>query len=127
MITTHYNNSTKILEVTFTGDITVQEMKNYIVSLRENKDLPSKLRILSDASKAKFAERVSKNDLIDFLNENKKTLSRMEYVYDAYVITGTFETALGVLYKTLNTIKNYSFNVFSTKEAAYNWLSIKGD
>jgi len=125
MITTNYNTSTKILEVKFTGEISIQDMKNYIISVRENKSLPSRLLILSDASEAKFATKVKKNDLLEFLSENKKTLSQKEYIYDAFIISGTFETALGFLYKGINHIKNYSFNVFSTKEAASVWLNLK--
>lgn len=127
MISYEFNKSEKILEVKFSGSISIDDMNGYILSLRNDLSLPSRLRILSDATEAKFAEKISKNDLISFLNENKKTLEQKDYVYDAFVISGTFETALGMIYKNLNNMKNYSFNIFSTREAAYNWLSLKGN
>ena len=123
MITYNFNKSANILETRIDGFISISEVNRYIISIREDKSLPARLKILSDASKAKFSEKVTKKDLVHLLNENKIVLSKKEFIYDAFIVSTAFETALGMLYKELNEFKNYRFNIFSTKEAAYEWLN----
>ena len=122
MITTNFNKRTGILETTIVGEISIEEVFDYIKTLRENKELPTKLKVFSDASKAKFSEKVGIKDLQEFLEENETSLKQKDFIYDAFVISSSFEMALGMLYKELNRIVNYKFSVFSTKDAAINWL-----
>lgn len=122
MISYHFDKEDKILNVKFQGEISIQDMYDHILWLRENKELPQRLKILSETTEAKWSEKVGRQELLSFLEENKTSLAQREIIYDAYVISGTFETALGMLYRELNKIKNYNFNVFSTKRAALNWL-----
>ena len=123
MIHSDFNKETGILETNFEGEISIKEMLDYIVSIRENKNLPTVLKIYSNGTDAKFAEKVSRRDLVRFLDENKITLAQKKFVYDAYVVSSAFEMALGMLYRDLNKIDNYKFDIFSTKEAAINWLN----
>ena len=122
MISSRYNNETGMLETTFEGKIALNDLKDYIISVREDKTLPKRLKIFSDASNGKFAKKVKPKELVQFLDENRITLSQKEFIYDAFVISGSIEMALGMLYKRLNKIENYKFNIFSTKEAALSWL-----
>lgn len=122
MINCNFDRVEGILFVEFIGEITADELNNYIISVRENTELPKKLKILSDASKGKFAKKVGRKELMHFLEENKVTLSQKEAIHDAFVLSNAFEMALGMLYREFNKIQNYKFNVFSTKEAALNWL-----
>ena len=110
MINSSFNKQTNILETKFDGEISIQELLNYIISVRENKDFPSKIKILSDATSAKFSEDVRKKELSKFLEENKITLSNKEFIHDAFIISGSFETALGMLYQALIKIENYQHN-----------------
>ncbi|MCK5028928.1 MAG: hypothetical protein KAR57_04785 [Bacteroidales bacterium] len=123
MITYKFNNTTGILETTFEGKITVVELIDYIESVRDDNTLPKKLKIFSDGSNGKFATKVNPKELKQFLDINKVTLKQKDYIYDAYVVSGSVEMALGMLYKNLIRIKNYKFNIFSTKEAALDWLN----
>ncbi|MCB2197397.1 MAG: STAS/SEC14 domain-containing protein [Bacteroidetes bacterium] len=122
MINSKFDKAEGILFVEFVGEITADELNNYIVSVRENTELPNKLKILSDASNGKFAKKVGRKELLNFLEENKVTLSQKEAIHDAFVVSNAFEMALGMLYREFNKINNYKFNVFSTKEAALSWL-----
>ncbi len=122
MIKYQYDKEDNILTVEFKGEVSVQNMIDHILWLRENKELPQRLKILSVTTDAKWSEKVGRNELISFLEENKISLAQREFIYDAYVISGTFETALGILYKELNKTGNHKFEVFSTKSAAINWL-----
>ncbi len=122
MINCNFDSNEGILIVEFIGEITVEELNNYIISVRENKELPQTLKILSDASKGKFAKRVGRKELLSFLEENRITSKQKETMYDAFVLSRALEMALGMLYRDFNQIENYRFNVFSTKEAALKWL-----
>ena len=123
MVISKFNSKTGILETIFEGMVSVNEMFDYILSIRKNPSLPTVLKIYSDATNARFEENVARRDLEKFLEENKITLAQKDFVYDAFVISGAFETALGMLYRELNKIENYKFEVFSTNEAALNWLN----
>jgi hypothetical protein len=123
MVISKFNSKIGILETKFEGKVSVKDMLDYIFSIRKNSNLPSILKIYSDATDAKFEENVSRKDLEKFLEENRITLAQKAFVYDAFVISSTFETALGMLYRELNKIENYKFEVFSTKEAAIEWLN----
>jgi hypothetical protein len=123
MVISKFNSKIGILETKFEGKVSVKDMLDYIFSIRKNSNLPSILKIYSDATDAKFEENVSRKDLEKFLEENRITLAQKAFVYDAFVISSTFETALGMLYRELNKIDNYKFEVFSTKEAGIEWLN----
>mgnify|MGYP001040311091 CR=1 FL=1 len=116
------NKETGIVETTFEGEISSQEMIEYINSVREDKELPQTLRIFSDATRAKLKERFGIKNLKQFLKENKFMLEQKEFVYDGFLISKPFETALVMLYKEFNKFENYRVNVFSTKGAAITWL-----
>ena len=121
MIKYKYNKETDIVETIFEGEISFKEMLDYIISIREDKELPNRLKIFSDTTKGKLKERFRSKNLKQFLDENKATLEQKEFIYDAFVISGTFEMALAMLYRELINYDNYKFNVFSTKKAAIEW------
>ena len=122
MIKYEYNESTKLVETVFEGEVSISDLIDYIIAIREDKTLPKRLKIFSDASNGKLARKVKSKELTQLLEENRITLTQKEFVYDAAVISGSIEMALGMLYKRLNKIDNYKFNIFSTREAALNWL-----
>lgn len=122
MIKYKYNTDINILEVTFTGEVAISEVFDYIKAVREDKSLPNGLKIFSDASNAKFAEKVKKKELLRFIEENKTSLEKREFMYDAFIVSSNIEMALGMLYRAIVRFSNYKFNIFSTKEAAINWL-----
>jgi hypothetical protein len=123
MISFNYNKALGVLETKIEGDTSINDIIKYIIDVREHEMLSEKIKIFTDASKGKFIEKVRKNDLQRFLDENKKTLAQKELIYDAFVVSGSFETALGLLYQELIKVPNYQFKIFSTKEAAINWLN----
>ncbi len=122
MITYAFNKETGFLETTFEGEVSIKDIAEYIIMLSEDKTLPKKLKIFTDATKGKFSKGVVPKDLPKLVEANKVSLAQRDYIYDAFVLTGTLEMALGMLYKTISKTKKYKFNVFSTKEAAIKWL-----
>ena len=123
MISYSYNKETGIVETIFEGEISSENMIDYIRSIGEDKELPEILKIFSDTTRGKLKERFSIKNLRQFLAENKILMEKKSYIYDAFVISGAFEMALGMLYRELNNYKNYKFNVFSSKKAAIDWLN----
>lgn len=122
MIQYIFNTELDILEVTFIGEVSISEVFDYIKAVREDESLPKGLKIFSDATNAKFAEKVKKKDLIKFIEENRISLEKRDYMHDAFIVSSTIELALGMLYRTIIRFPNYKFNIFSTKNAAINWL-----
>jgi len=122
MITRKFNSETGILETKFEGKITIKQVTDYILSISNDKTLPKKLKIFSDATKAIFNENITPNDLKKIVEANYKSLAVREYIYDAFIISSSLEMALGQLYMEFSKSENYYFNLFSTKEAAINWL-----
>jgi len=123
MITYELNEETGILETKIEGNIRIEDIINYIIDVRDNKMLPEKIKIFTEASKGKLVEKVRKKELEKFLVENKKTLNQKEFIYDAFVVSEPFETALGLLYQDLIEMRNYKFKIFTTKKAAIAWLN----
>lgn len=122
MITSKFNTETGILETVMSGEVTVQEFLEYTKGLSTNKSLPSKLKILSDAKKAKIFKTVKPEDMLKIAEFNKELITKGLFVYDAIIVSGTFETALGQLYKDYSAKPNYFVEIFSSKKAAENWL-----
>ena len=123
MITKKFNSETGILESKFEGEITIKQVTDYILSLSEDKSLPKKLKIFSDATKGTFSESITPNDLKEIVEANYKSLAARECIYDAFIINSSIEMALGQLYMEFSKSDNYYFNLFSTKEAAVKWLN----
>lgn len=124
MIKKIFNRTTGILEVTFEGKVEIDELIDYIISVREDESTPKELKILSEATNGKFATKVKRKDLKQFFDENRKTLEskKKEIIYDAFIVSSAIEMALGMLYRELIKIENYKVNFFSTREAALKWL-----
>ena len=80
MIKYQYDKEDNILTVEFKGEVSVQNMIDHILWLRENKELPQRLKILSVTTDAKWSEKVGRNELISFLEENKISLARREFI-----------------------------------------------
>ncbi len=123
MITYKFNTKIGILETTVIGEVSPKDFSNYIISLSEDKSLPKILKIFTDASKGRFSKNINSEDLSIIVEANNKSLAVREKICTAFILSSSFETALGYLYKKVSNAKNYYFNIFSTKEAALNWLN----
>lgn len=123
MINYQFDKDKKILHVHFTGVVTFDELFDHVSINEEKRSLPDDLKILSDATKAKLSIKPSELKLIK--NQLAKTLEKVEYLYDAFVVSKPKETAITTLYMELAKLKNYKFKVFSSIEAAEYWLAQK--
>ncbi len=123
MINYKFNKKTGFVETTLEGKISVKDITDYIISLSKDKKLPKKLKIISDAVNAEFANDATPEDLYKIVEANKISLSVRDYICDAFIISSPIETAMGQLYAEFSKAENYFFNIFSTKKAATDWLN----
>jgi len=120
MISELFNDESGYLESNWTGAITLQEVVSYIRRVKENFNYPRKLKILTSAVEAQVA--LSIDDLTVISDENKESLKNYESVSDAFVVDQAIAAALTIMYQKVSAVRNYNFKVFSSKEAARNWL-----
>ncbi len=121
MVIAKFNQQTGILDSNFTGDVTLKEVVDYIIATKENKSYPRKLKILTDATNSNMNFNAS--DLYAIVDENNKSLEQYQYIIDAIVIESPKETALSILYQEIAKNPKYKFRIFSTRDAAAEWLS----
>lgn len=120
MVVEKFNAKTAILETEFKGEVTLLEVVNYIIRTKENKMYPRTLKIFTDSSQAIF--NFSIQDLNTIMEENLKSLMNYDCIIDAIIVDNPKNTVLTMLYAELTKTNKYKFKIFSTKEAALNWL-----
>lgn len=120
MILTEFNHKTGILDSKFEGDITLDELVEYIRATKENTVYPRVLKILTDATKANM--NLGYEDLEIIVAENNKSIEKYDCIIDAIILEGPVETALSMLYQELSKTNKYKFDVFYTRKGAINWL-----
>lgn len=120
MITLKFVKQTGILESIWEGDIYLNQIIEYIESVSTNKDFPRRLKIVSDSRRAKFI--IQPVDISKIVDANLKSLANYEMIIDAMIPANPHETAMSVLYMELSATEKYFFKIFSTTEAAIEWL-----
>lgn len=123
MITYQFNTKTAIVESLIEGEISIQDFTSYLLSLSKEKHFPDTLKIFSNGEKGRFAKHVNPEDMYKIADAIQELLKKHKKVYTAFIISTSLETAMAELYKDFSSSKNYKFKVFSTKEAAIQWLN----
>lgn len=121
MITSHINRDTGIIETTYEGNVTFEDVMDYIAELRNVEKYPKKLLILSDSVRGRFNFTEEEDQLIAGIV--RQYAPSFELIRDAIIIDDPRTTAYSVLYRNTSlSIPNYQFEIFSTREAAITWL-----
>ncbi len=120
MVSYLFNKDLGLLEAKFEADVVVSEVADYIISTKENKTYPRDLKIITDATSANF--KFSPSDLNILIEENYKSIEKYDFITDAIILENPKNTALSMLFGELVKTNKYRFNVFSTRDAALNWL-----
>lgn len=120
MVTSKFNYETGILESIFVGEVYLREILDYIISTKENDSFPRVLKIITDTNNANFNFEI--NDLEKIIIENEKSLKKYDFIFDAIIVDNPKNTAISMLYQELGKNDRYKFDIFSTREAALNWL-----
>ena len=126
MIISKYNQQTGILETEFTEDVILEELINYIISIKENKTYPRFLKIKTNATISNFA--FSLDDIEKVAIETDKLLEKYNLISDAMIVDNPRTTAISMLYqKIFEKNAKYRFDVFSTDKGASEWLENLSD
>lgn len=120
MIEYKFNTESNILEANYIGEVTCDEVINYIQTTKKNHQLPRVLKIISDTRNGLFNFSIS--DLDAIVDTNNQSLENYDVIIDAIIVDNPKNTVLTVLYKKLANTKKYKFEIFATKDAALNWL-----
>ena len=123
MIISKFNNKTGLLETKFEGEVTINEIVDYLHSIQENKTYPRVLKIITDATNADM--NFTPGDIRIMIEKKFKTSSKYEFIVIAMIVSKPKETAFSILYHELTKakIKNHRCEIFSTKDAALHFLN----
>ena len=105
----------------FEGDIFVNDITDYINSTRLNTSLPRDLRILTDSRNSNMLIKPEEVQLI--VEANNKSLEVYTYIIDAIILENPHDIAISYLFQELSKASNYFFKLFSTYDAAFEWLT----
>ena len=120
MITREYDPETSTLKTKYCGNLTLDELREYLGHIGESGEYDRRLYILTDGSEAKVDFPV---DAIGFvMEETAKAVKPYASVREAILTNNPLETAYATHYQSLNEIPNYAVQVLSTVEAATEWL-----
>ena len=123
MISRDFNLRDNILEVTYLGEITIKQFIEYGNAIMKDKKLPRNLKILTDARNTTFdISYFKKENQLKLKEGMEKYLKHFTFISVALIHSTPKETAISEIFKDNFKFDNYTQKVFSTKEAALNWL-----
>ena len=121
MINYSYNSESKILEAKATGIKKVDDIILHYKHLSETNSYPKILKVLIDSRQAKMD--VHPDELKKIFYPLVRAIKTYDSLYEAFLVKNPYETAIATLFeKEYLNFKNFKFNIFSTKEAAIDWL-----
>jgi len=120
MVTAEFDHDTGILNSRFKDFVTLNEIIDYIDSTKLNRSYPRKLKIITDARGADFS--FTPDDLPKIVEANNSSMEQYDFIIDAIITDDSKTTAISMLYQEFSRVPNYRFKVFSTRDAAINWL-----
>jgi len=117
----HFQMDTGIMEIQQTGIVNLDTIRLHYQEIMTVKMLPNHLKILIDCSKAQFDMDIS--EIVKIAGYLKHAMTVCAQLSEAIVVNQPYETAVTTLYyDTHSGLPNYQFQVFSTREAAIEWL-----
>jgi hypothetical protein len=120
MISYQYNHSKGFLEVFYTGVIVLEDLLEFGENIYSDASLPRNLYMITDATQAKY--KITVSEFSTMFKSLKKHISAYELIKVAFIQSKPRETAISTLLSAQNPIPNYYHKVFSTWQAAENWL-----
>lgn len=119
MITYKLSDS-NILHIKLTGNITFSEVSDFLKKLKSFDDLPKDMKLLCDLTEAEVNFTANEIHQISELAEN--ATRKYSAVKTALLVNQPLLTAYSVLYSKFKSSGRTSREVFSTLDAAKDWL-----
>ncbi len=120
MITNTFIPDKGILESVWEGDVDLDQIVHYIRETKGNKEYPRRLKIITHAHRSTLL--LNPDDLRVIVEENVQSLAQYETIIDAFIANEAQVAAISMLYEKFSRMLTYKFKVFSTPEAAIEWL-----
>lgn len=122
MIGSTFNEQLQIVEAKFKGEISLQEIMQFVCNIGENKFLPNVCNIIIDATESHYNFGVEQLDFLARSIENNT--SRFNSIKGAVIHHNTDDTALSVTLQRDFNYSKYQHKTFCTREAALEWLGV---
>ena len=121
MMTYNLNEQSRILEAKASEVITIGDIIDHYGHLSENHSYPFSLRVLIDCRGTRFD--VSPEEIEQTHEAVKRAISRYTHIREAMVVDQPHGTVVAALFQSsYYDLKQYSFMIFSTVDAALSWL-----
>ena len=121
MFTYHYDHELNVLIMKSTGKINVEDIKGHYIKLPEWSVKIKNLLVLIDAEDTIM--ELTHEDIKQLFIPLVKAVKSFNTLQEAILVDKPAETAMATLFKIeFTNLDSYSFKIFSTKEAAMNWL-----
>jgi len=117
-----YNEEAKFLHIEAFGKMLIDDFTKIFRMVSKYSKLIPRLNVLLDLRGTVF--RHDPNEVPQLIQPFKEAIKGFKYIKIANIISGEFETALGVLFIIeLKEVTNLDTKIFSTLEAATQWVS----
>jgi len=121
MIEVTYDSKLDIFHEHFVGSFTIGDLISHYISVGENNQLPRKLNVIVDYTKAEFKFNI--DDLDELADTVKQNIINYKYVKTAILHSKPHEQAISMMFESLvKDIPNFYTEIFTTKKAATKWL-----
>jgi hypothetical protein len=120
MISYEFNEELEILEVFYTGDISLLDVLEYGEMIKKDFSLPRDLKILTDATRANYT--INPGEISHLHQVMKEQIKPYHSVKTAVIQEKPLETAISMLVDSQGPIQAYQHQVFSSRKAAIKWL-----
>lgn len=115
-----YQNSSDIIQVKERSEINLTSIRAGFRQIRSDHSLPRRLKVLIDARETCI--NVHPGNVGEIIDETVDGCTRFQQLKEAIVLSNPRDTAMAMLISTANRCYNYQLGVFSTLEAALDWL-----
>jgi hypothetical protein len=109
-----------VFSVMFSGPVTFSDIKEYLDRFKTIEDLPEKIRLLYDMREGEID--LAEEDLINIARLADEATEKYSSVYTAFLVSKPDVTAFTYIFSQFKRNKHSTRRVFSTQEAAINWL-----
>ena len=123
MIDIKFNSKYQILYVTFTDVVGFDDIELYMHKIKGLEESYEYLDIIHDMREADY--KLKPDKIGDLLKIAKNITSRFSFLRVASVHQSAHSTAISTIIRERLEIKNVEYKVYSTVEAALDWLKIK--
>lgn len=116
-----FNEESIILETKTSGILKIEDIINHYDEIARDDTLPRNLKVLIDTRGTQFD--VKMNEMSLATNTVKNVLQKYNYIKEAILVDKPSTTVVAMLFEINSTgFESYNFQVFSTENAARNWL-----